>query len=71
LPVIGVMTSKYWPLTGAPKLAADEVVVLGLVGDLGAKTTLVVVALGDGVNFLMDGAKDPKKPQHRVRPAHL
>ena len=28
--------------------------------DVAPKTTLVVVALGDGVNFLMDGAKDPK-----------
>ena len=28
--------------------------------DVAPKTTLVVVALGDGVNFLLDGAKDPK-----------
>ncbi len=36
--------------------------------DVAPKTTLVVVALGDGVNFLMDGAKDPKNPNIEYGP---
>ena len=36
--------------------------------DVAPKTTLVVVALGDGVNFLMEGAKDPKNPNIEYGP---
>lgn len=36
--------------------------------DVAPKTTLVVVALGDGVNFLLDGAKDPKNPNIEYGP---
>ena len=36
--------------------------------DVAPKTTLVVVALGDGVHFLKDGAKDPKNPNIEYGP---
>jgi uncharacterized protein len=36
--------------------------------DVAPKTTLVVVALGDGVHFLKDGAKDAKNPNIEYAP---
>lgn len=36
--------------------------------DVAPKTTLVVVALGDGVHFLKDGAKDAKNPNIEYGP---
>ncbi|WP_296871231.1 DsrE family protein [Tibeticola sp.] len=36
--------------------------------DTAPDTKIVVVALGDGVKFLMDGAKDPKNPNIEYGP---
>ena len=36
--------------------------------DVAPKTQIVAVALGDGVNFLMEGAKDPKNPNIEYAP---